>query len=42
MKIVHALSAQLTWTHFSEIIYLDNTLQHDFYAEMCRKNQRAD
>ena len=35
MKIVHALSAQLTWTHFREIIYLDDSLQRDFYAEMC-------
>ena len=35
-RIVHALSAQLTWTHFREIIYLDNNLQRDFYAEMCR------
>ena len=35
-KIVHALSAQLTWTHFREIIYLDDSLQRDFYAEMCR------
>jgi len=34
--IVHALSAQLTWTHFREIIYLDKSLQRDFYAEMCR------
>jgi predicted nuclease of restriction endonuclease-like (RecB) superfamily len=33
---VHALSAQLTWTHFREIIYLDDSLQRDFYAEMCR------
>ena len=36
MKIVHPLSAQLTWTHFREIIYLDDSLQRDFYAEMCR------
>ena len=35
-RIVHALSAQLTWTHFREIIYIDNSLQRDFYAEMCR------
>ena len=38
MKIVHELSAQLTWMHFWEIICLDNSLQRDFYAEMCRKN----
>ena len=35
-RIVHVLSAQLTWTHFREIIYLDDSLQRDFYAEMCR------
>jgi predicted nuclease of restriction endonuclease-like (RecB) superfamily len=35
-KIVHALSTQLTWTHFREIIYLDTSLQREFYAEMCR------
>jgi len=42
MKIVHALIAQLTWTHFREIIYLDDSLQRNLYAEMCRKSQRAD
>lgn len=36
LQIVHALSAQLTWTHFRQIIYLDDPLQRDFYAEMCR------
>ena len=41
-RIMHAMSAQLTWTHFREIIYLDNSLQHDFYAEMCRENKRAE
>ncbi|OIO09120.1 MAG: hypothetical protein AUJ52_06845 [Elusimicrobia bacterium CG1_02_63_36] len=35
-KIVHALTGQLGWTHFRLIIYLDNDLQRDFYAEMCR------
>lgn len=35
-KIVHALSAQLGWTHFRQIIYLDDELQRNFYAEMCR------
>jgi len=35
-KIVHALSAQLGWTHFRQIIYLDDELKRDFYAEMCR------
>lgn len=35
-EIVHALSAKLGWTHFRRIIYLDDPLQRDFYAEMCR------
>jgi predicted nuclease of restriction endonuclease-like (RecB) superfamily len=35
-KIVHALRAQLGWTHFRRIIYLDDPLKRDFYAEMCR------
>ena len=35
-RIVYALSRQLGWTHFRRIIYLDDPLQRDFYAEMCR------
>ncbi len=35
-KIVHALSAQLSWTHLRQIIYLKDDLQRDFYAELCR------
>jgi predicted nuclease of restriction endonuclease-like (RecB) superfamily len=27
---------QLSWTHFLSIIYLQDSLQRDFYAEMCR------
>ena len=34
--IVHALSAQLSWTHLRRIIYLNDPLKRDFYAEMCR------
>ena len=34
--VVAALSRQLGWSHFVEIIYLKNPLQRDFYAEMCR------
>ncbi|HEY2343305.1 MAG TPA: PDDEXK nuclease domain-containing protein, partial [Chthoniobacteraceae bacterium] len=36
LQIVHALSAQLGWTHLRQIIYLDDPLKRDFYAEMCR------
>ncbi len=35
-RIVHAVSAQLNWTHLRRIIYLDDPLKRDFYAEMCR------
>jgi predicted nuclease of restriction endonuclease-like (RecB) superfamily len=35
-QTVHALSAQLSWTHLRRIIYLEDPLQRDFYAEMCR------
>jgi predicted nuclease of restriction endonuclease-like (RecB) superfamily len=33
---VSALSAQLGWSHFVEIIPLNDPLKRDFYAEMCR------
>jgi predicted nuclease of restriction endonuclease-like (RecB) superfamily len=35
-QIVSALRRQLGWTHFKRIIYLDDPLKRDFYAEMCR------
>lgn len=35
-KIVYALSRQLGWTHFRMLIYLEDSLKRDFYAEMCR------
>jgi len=35
-QIVHSLSALLSWTHLRQIIYIDDPLQRDFYAEMCR------
>lgn len=35
-RIVAALSQQLAWSHFIEIIPLDDPLKRDFYAEMCR------
>jgi hypothetical protein len=35
-QIVAALSTQLGWSHFVEIIPLKEELQRDFYAEMCR------
>jgi predicted nuclease of restriction endonuclease-like (RecB) superfamily len=35
-EIVSALRRELSWTHFKQIIYLDDPLKRDFYAEMCR------
>jgi predicted nuclease of restriction endonuclease-like (RecB) superfamily len=35
-QIVHALSAQLSWTHVRQLAYLDDPLKRDFYVEMCR------
>ena len=35
-KILQSLIAKLGWTHFQRIIYLDDPLKRDFYAEMCR------
>lgn len=34
-QIVSALGRQLPWTHFVSLIYLDDPLKRDFYAEMC-------
>lgn len=35
-QIVSALRRQLGWTHFKSIIYIEEPLKRDFYAEMCR------
>lgn len=35
-KIVSSLLRQLSWTHFVGIIYIDDPLKREFYAEMCR------
>jgi predicted nuclease of restriction endonuclease-like (RecB) superfamily len=34
--ILHTLCTKLSWSHFRLIIYLDDDLKRDFYAEMCR------
>ncbi len=34
--IVSTLSRQLGWSHFVEILGMDDSLKRDFYAEMCR------
>lgn len=35
-EIVQTLSAQLSWSHFVQLIPLEDPLKRDFYAEMCR------
>ena len=35
-EIVATMSQQLSWSHFVEIIPLEDQLKRDFYAEMCR------
>jgi len=36
LQIAQTLSAQLSWSHFTEIIRLEDRLKREFYAEMCR------
>ncbi|MEI6779906.1 MAG: PDDEXK nuclease domain-containing protein [Verrucomicrobiota bacterium] len=35
-KILQALTAKLTWTHFTLLIPIEDQLKREFYAEMCR------
>lgn len=35
-KIVAALRRELGWTHFKQLIPIDDPLKREFYAEMCR------
>ncbi len=35
-EILYALSRELSWTHFRSLIYLDDPLKREFYAELCR------
>ena len=35
-SIVHSLSGQLSWTHFRNLIYIEDPLAREFYMEMCR------
>jgi len=36
VKIVHSLSAKLTWTHFKQLIYIEDKLKRDFYIGMIK------
>ncbi len=33
---IATLSQQLSWSHFTELIVLDNGLKRDFYLELCK------
>jgi predicted nuclease of restriction endonuclease-like (RecB) superfamily len=35
-ETVHALRAQLSWTHLRELIAIDDPLKRQFYTELCR------
>jgi predicted nuclease of restriction endonuclease-like (RecB) superfamily len=35
-EVVSSLFTQLSWSHFLSIIYIEDSLKRDFYAEMCR------
>jgi predicted nuclease of restriction endonuclease-like (RecB) superfamily len=35
-QIVASLTQQLSWTHFVMLIPIQDSLKHDFYAELCR------
>ena len=36
VEIVTALRTQLSWTHWRELIAIDDDLKRDFYTQMCR------
>lgn len=35
-SIIHSVSGQLSWTHFRNLIYVEDPLAREFYTEMCR------
>jgi predicted nuclease of restriction endonuclease-like (RecB) superfamily len=35
-EILSAVRRELSWTHFKQIVYIDDPLKRDFYTEMCR------
>ena len=36
IEILQTLCAKLSWSHFKDIIYINDPLKREFYAEMCR------
>lgn len=39
LEIVSVLSRQLSWTHFRNIIYIEDSLKRDFYLYMCSEEK---
>ncbi|MDW0616507.1 PDDEXK nuclease domain-containing protein [Mannheimia haemolytica] len=39
LEIVHALRAQLSWTHFKQIIHIDEPTKREFYATMAAQER---
>lgn len=39
LEIVHALRAQLSWTHFKQIIHIDDPTKREFYATMAAQER---
>lgn len=39
LEIVSALSRQLSWTHFRNILYIEDSLKRDFYLYMCSEEK---
>jgi len=36
IEILQTLCAKLSWSHFRELIYIEDDLKRDFYIEMCK------
>ena len=36
IEILQTLFTNLSWSHFKDIVYIDDPLKREFYAEMCR------
>jgi len=34
--IVQTMSAQLSWSHFNELVVIEDDLKREFYIEMCK------
>ena len=39
-KILHTLCTKLTWSHFRKLIYIKEPLKMEFYATLCRSEER--